>query len=664
MNLLLLLLPLLFITTTTSTATIPPGSSLYASNTSQTWSSPNNAFFLGFTRVDPTSYVISISTATGVPIWTTVNRTTSAAVVDSGGVFQFLSNGNLRLRQRFSSRGSENVAYANDYDVEADVVRFMRLSSDGNLRMYSGGTTAMTWAALADQCQVYGYCGNMGICSYMESSSSPICKCPSLNFEAVDVNDRRKGCKRKVEVENCAGNVAMLELKQTKFFTFQDQQIVTIGITACRGNCLSSTSCFASTSLSDTNAWCYMKNTPDFVSGYQGPVLLSTSFLKVCGPVQPNPSPLEQSGGDKKCWKLRVWAGGVAATISVMAASSGLFWWFCRKNSPKFGSVLAQYTLLEYASGVPVQFSYKDLHRWTKGFKDKLGTGGFGAVYRGVLPNRTAVAVKKLEGIEQGEKQFRMEVATISSTHHLNLVRLIGFCSEGRHRVLVYEFMRNGSLDHFLFRTENQPGTLLDWKNRFKIALGTARGITYLHEECRDCIVHCDIKTENILVDESFNARVSDFGLAKLISSKDQRFRSLTTIRGTETVSGRRNFEVSAEINEKFSEWAYGEFEKGNVEAIVDRRLSDQVVDMEEVTRAVQEHPSRRPTMGKVVQMLEGIVEIGMPPPLKASLALIPPPSSSSSSSFQTEAIPPFISERIMEKQSSSLLQPFQIKSL
>lgn len=778
----------------------------------------------------PTSYVISISSAsaTGVAIWTTdsvVNGTTSAAVVDSGGVFQFLPNGNLLLvngsgatvwtsntaklgvtsaslddtgnlvlaantfavwssfenptdtlvpsqnltvnqtlrsgvysfqllsdgnitltwnesvvywnqglsslsasnvtsptlrlqpigiltLSDASSRRSENVAYANDYGEGADdVVRFMRLSSDGNLRMYSGGTTAMTWAALADQCQVYGYCGNMGICSYMESSFSPICKCPSLNFEAVDVNDRRKGCKRKVEVENCVGNVTMLELKQTKFFTFQAQQIVSIGITACRGNCLSSPSCFASTSLSDTNVWCYMKNTPDFVSGYQGPVLLSTSYVKVCGPVQPNPSALEQSGGDKKCSKLYfIWAGGVVATISVMAASSGLFWWFCSKNSPKFGSVLAQYTLLEYASGVPVQFSYKDLHRWTKGFKDKLGTGGFGAVYRGVLPNRTAVAVKKLEGIEQGEKQFRMEVATISSTHHLNLVRLIGFCSEGRHRVLVYEFMRNGSLDHFLFRTEDQPGTLLDWKNRFKIALGTARGITYLHEECRDCIVHCDIKPENILVDESFNAKVSDFGLAKLISSKDQRFRSLTTIRGTrgylapewlanlpitsksdvysygmvllETVSGRRNFEVSAEINEKFSEWAYGEFEKGNVEAIVDRRLADQVVDMEEVTRAVQvsfwciqEHPSRRPTMGKVVQMLEGIIEIGMPPPLKAltgesscgtstNLASIPPPSSSSSSSFQTAAISPFISERIMGKQSSSLLQSFPIKSL
>ncbi|CAK7323599.1 unnamed protein product [Dovyalis caffra] len=671
----LLLLPLLLFFTTTSTANIKPGSSLYASNRSQTWSSPTNTFFLGFTQLGPTSYTVSISYGTaGVPIWTTVSvvgGTASAAVVDSAGEFQFLRNGNLRLingsdatvwtsntanlgvtsaslhdsgtlvltagsinawssfenptdtlvpsqnltvnqtlrsgvysfrllsngnisltwedsvvywNQRLSAlnltspslqlqpngiltlsdasmRRTENVAFANDYGEGGDIMRFLRLTSDGNLRMYSGGNTTMTWAALADQCQVYGYCGNMGICSYKESSFSPICKCPSLNFEAVDVNDSRKGCKRKVAVEDCVGNVTMLELKQTKFFNFQSQQIVSTGITACRGNCFLSASCIASTSLSDTNVWCYTKNTPDFVSGYQGPVLLSTSYVKVCGPVQPNPSPSEQSGGDKKCWKLwvRVVGAVVVASILGLAALVGLFWWFCCKKSPKFGGVWAQYTLLEYASGAPVQFSYKDLHRWTKGFKDKLGAGGFGAVYRGVLANRTVVAVKQLEGIEQ----------------------------------------------------------------------------------------------------------------------------------------------VSAEINQKFSEWAYRQFEEGNLEAIVDRRLADQDVDIEQVMRAVQvsfwciqEHPSQRPTMGKVVQMLEGIVKIARPPAPKAftegsisgtsanlsskdsghstNEASAPPPSSSeasapppssSSSSFQTASISPFISERIMEKPSSSLLESFQIKS-
>ncbi|KAJ6952547.1 G-type lectin S-receptor-like serine/threonine-protein kinase [Populus alba x Populus x berolinensis] len=418
---LLLLLPLLLFITTTSTATIPPGSSLYASNTSRTWSSSNNNFFLGFAQVGPTSYTVSISYAARVAIWTT----DSVAVVDSGGVFQFLRDGNLRLvngsgatvwtsntaKLGVTSASLDDtgnlVLAANTFAVWSSFenptdtlvpsqnltvnqtlrsgVHSFRLLSNGNITLTwndsvvywnqglsslsalnvtsptlrlqpngiltlsdaslrSGGTTTMTWAVLADQCQVYGYCGNMGICSYNESSSSPICICPSLNFEAVDVNDRRKGCKRKVEVEDCAGNVTMLELKQTKFFTFQAQQIVSIGITACRVNCLSSTSCFASTSFSDTNVWCYMKNTPDFVSGYQGPVLLSTSYVKVCGTVQPNPSPLQQSGGDKTCWKLRVWVVGVVVvvTILVMAALVGLFWWFCCKTSPKFGGVWTQ----------------------------------------------------------------------------------------------------------------------------------------------------------------------------------------------------------------------------------------------------------------------------------------------------------------------------------
>jgi serine/threonine protein kinase len=320
--------------------------------------------------------------------------------------------------------------------------------------------------------------------------------------------------------------------------------------------------------------------------------------------------------------------------------------------------------------------------------------------------------VKQLEGIEQGEKQFRMEVATISSTHHLNLVRLIGFCSEGRHRLLVYEFMKNGSLDNFLFTTEEQSGRLLNWEQRFNIALGTAKGITYLHEECRDCIVHCDIKPENILLDENYKAKVSDFGLAKLINAKDHRYRTLTSVRGTrgylapewlanlpitsksdiysygmvllEIVSGRRNFEVSAVTNrKKFSVWAHEEFEKGNVNAILDQRLTDQDVDMEQVTRAIQvsfwciqEQPSQRPMMGKVVQMLEGIAEIERPPAPKAitessttsgtsimssnvsalTTFAASAPASSSSSSYQTMGVSPLASGRNIERASSSLL--------
>ncbi|XP_051139150.1 G-type lectin S-receptor-like serine/threonine-protein kinase At1g34300 [Andrographis paniculata] len=555
-----------------------------------------------------------------------------------------------------------DLAYSSDYADEGDILRFLKLDSDGNLRIYSSargsGRVDVRWAAVTDQCQVFGFCGNMGVCSY--NDSYPVCGCPSLNFEPIDPNDTRKGCKRKVEISDCPGNASMLQLDHTMFLTYPPElstEVYFMGISPCRLNCLVGSNCVSSTALADGSGLCYLK-TSAFVGGYHSPAIPSTSFVKVCSPLLPNPS-LDSAVSRTTKWRLTAWlvAVVVVATLAGLLFVEGGLWWWCLRNSAKFGRLSSQYALLEYASGAPVQFSYKELHKATKGFKEKLGAGGFGAVYKGVLANKTTAAVKQLEGIEQGEKQFRMEVATISTTHHLNLVRLIGFCSEGRHRLLVYEFITKSSLDSFLFdpAPQSQSGKQLGWEYRYGIALGTARGITYLHEECRDCIVHCDIKPENILIDENYCAKVSDFGLAKLVNPKDHRYRTLTSVRGTrgylapewlanlpitsksdvysygmvllEIVSGKRNFEVSEETsNKKFSVWAYDEFEKGNVEAIIDRRLDRSDVNIEQAMRAIQvsfwciqEQPSLRPMMGKVVQMLEGVIEIDRPPAPKAA---------------------------------------------
>lgn len=548
--------------------------------------------------------------------------------------------------------GGAEIVYSSDYG-DSNTFRFLKLDDDGNLRIYStsrnSGPVTAHWSAV-DQCLVYGYCGNFGICSY--NDTDPICSCPSLNFDFVDVSDKRKGCKRKVELSDCSGSTTMLDLAHTSLFTYENDpfsESFFAGSSPCRANCLGSVSCLASVSMSDGSGNCWQKHPGSFFTGYQRPSVPSTSYVKVCGPVVAN-TPLTATKGDGNNSKVHLWIVAVAVIaglLGLVVVEVGLWWCCCRKN-PRFGTLSSHYTLLEYASGAPVQFTYKELQRCTKSFKEKLGAGGFGTVYKGVLTNRTVVAVKQLEGIEQGEKQFRMEVATISSTHHLNLVRLIGFCSQGRHRLLVYEFMRNGSLDNFLFATDS--GKFLTWEYRFNIALGTAKGITYLHEECRDCIVHCDIKPENILVDDNYAAKVSDFGLAKLLNPKDNRY-NMSSVRGTrgylapewlanlpitsksdvysygmvllELVSGKRNFDVSEKTNhKKFSIWAYEEFEKGNTEAILDTRLGeDQTVDIEQVRRMVktsfwciQEQPLQRPTMGKVVQMLEGITEINKPP--------------------------------------------------
>ncbi|XP_075497068.1 G-type lectin S-receptor-like serine/threonine-protein kinase At1g34300 [Primulina tabacum] len=576
------------------------------------------------------------------------------------------------------------IARDNDYgEIRDGTLRFVKLDSDGNLRIYSSslssgsGNKIVRWTAVSDQCRVFGYCGNMGICTYDELNFAPVCRCPSQNFELIDPKDSRKGCKYKEDIQDCPDRT-MVTLNNSVFLTYPPEyepDFFTANMGACWSNCLSDSICIASTSFADGTGVCYMKKSR-FVSGYQSPALTSTSYVKVCDPALPNP-PLRLREVDKKSDSLKIVVVALGGSLAMVILVCGLLLHY--RSKPGYESLLSQYSPSEYASGVPIRFTYKQLLQATKGFKEKLGEGGFGSVYRGVLSNKIVVAVKQLEGIGQGEKQFKMEVATISSTHHLNLVRLIGYCSEGRHRLLVYEFLKNGSLDSFLYSSDNglSEKKVLDWQTRYNIALGMAKGIAYLHEECRDCILHGDIKPENILLGEDYNCRVSDFGLAKLLTQDKHRHRSLSNVRGTrgylapewlanlpitakadvysygmvllEIVSGRRNFEVSSETNgKKFSLWAYEEcFEKGGLGGILDKRLVGSEVDMEQVMRAIQvsywciqEQPSLRPRMGGIVQVLEGIAQIHTPPPPMAKiegLAQSTTPSSCMSPAGKTE---------------------------
>lgn len=300
---------------------------------------------------------------------------------------------------------------------------------------------------------------------------------------------------------------------------------------------------------------------------------------------------------------------------------------------------------LENISGMPIRFSHKDLQIATNNFTTKLGQGGFGSVYEGVLPDGTRLAVKQLEGIGQGKKEFRAEVSSIGSIHHLHLVRLKGFCTEGSHRLLVYEYMANGSLERWIFK--KNKGDLLDWDTRYDIAIGTAKGLAYLHEDCDVKIVHCDIKPENVLLDGNFLAKVSDFGLAKLMNREQSHV--FTTLRGTrgylapewitnyaiseksdvysygmvllEIIGGRKNYDAS-ETEEKwyFPSHAFKMMEQGKIKDLLDVKLKI-AEDDERVSIAIkvalwciQYDMHLRPSMTKVVQMLEQVSPVPSPP--------------------------------------------------
>ncbi|WRX29665.1 Protein kinase domain - like 10 [Theobroma cacao] len=168
---------------------------------------------------------------------------------------------------------------------------------------------------------------------------------------------------------------------------------------------------------------------------------------------------------------------------------------------------------------IPIRYSYRERKRMTKSFRDKLGEGGYSSMYKGKLCSGHFVAIKLLGKSKANGQDFINEVATIGRIHHVNVARLIGFYVEGSKQALVYDFMSNGSLDKITFAEENK--TILSWQQMFDIALGVARGIEYLHQGCDMQILHFDIKPHNVLLDENFIPKVSDFGLAKLYSVDD-----------------------------------------------------------------------------------------------------------------------------------------------
>ncbi|PRQ40508.1 putative protein kinase RLK-Pelle-LRR-II family [Rosa chinensis] len=346
-----------------------------------------------------------------------------------------------------------------------------------------------------------------------------------------------------------------------------------------------------------------------------------------------------QPAGRPKNHKIALAFASSLGCICLLILGFGfLLWWRQKHNKQIFLDVNESHHE-EVCLGNLKSFHFRELQSATHNFSSKnlVGKGGFGNVYKGYLHDGTVVAVKRLKDANAigGEIQFQTEVEMISLAVHRNLLRLYGFCMTAKERLLVYPYMSNGSVAS---RLKSKPA--LDWGTRKRIAIGAARGLLYLHEQCDPKIIHRDVKAANILLDDYFEAVVGDFGLAKLLDHHESHI--TTAVRGTvghiapeylstgqssektdvfgfgililELISGQRALEFGKAANQKGAilDWVKKTQQEKKFDVLVDKELKNDydAIELEEMIQVAllctQNLPGQRPKMSEVVRMLEG----------------------------------------------------------
>ncbi|XP_060200946.1 G-type lectin S-receptor-like serine/threonine-protein kinase RLK1 [Lycium barbarum] len=408
-----------------------------------------------------------------------------------------------------------------------------------------------------------GACGYNNICD-LGKNNRPVCNCPK-GYSLVDPNDAYGNCKQDFSV-SCDEVGRGSPEDSYSFFTVRDVdwplsdigEIIPSTEQNCQSACLNE--CLCAVAIYRNNN-CWQKKVP-LSNGRIDYSLNVTAFIKTRKDVVPPLIPSLPNPGHRQTKNCPP-----SHCLPILGSHQKQSWqiWAILAPSLLGSSVLVNILLIykkrvnsfrptsHVTDSVCHSFTYKELVEVTKDFKEELGRGACGIVYKGVMPigSRNVVTIKKLDRVaHEAEKEFMTEVNVISQTHHKNLVHLIGYCNEGPHRLLVYEYMSNGTLASFIFGDPKPT-----WSQRTNIATGIARGLEYLHEECSTQIIHCDIKPQNILLDDYYVARISDFGLSKLLMINQSR--TLTNLRGTRGYVAPERFRNS-QVTVKVDVYSFG----------------------------------------------------------------------------------------------------------
>ncbi|XP_058732544.1 G-type lectin S-receptor-like serine/threonine-protein kinase LECRK1 [Vicia villosa] len=547
------------------------------------------------------------------------------------------------------------------------------LDIDGNLRLYehqfhfegyNSYHVVMLWQALNDTCLVKGICGLNSYCS-SNMSGDAVCKCysgfipsktkssPNMPIDCVQMNNR-DNC------ESSEGPMLLYNFTRYKNISWSDfpySIIPMMKVETCEKACQQDCVCGGAIYVY-TDGSCNKYRLPLKYGRVQNDSSnVSMALLKI--PSSPTASNSSPNSDDSNVPKPDVVVDNKRKLIMILSLTLGFVSLIClvfaisifftyRRQVNRY-AMLSESEKLEYTEECSLRsFSFDELVKSTTEFSEEIGRGSFGAVYKGKIGDTNrSIAVKRLDERidDEGEREFQAEITAIARTHHRNLVKLIGFCIEGSKKLLVYEFVSKGSLANLLFESE----TRISWKERMKLALDVARGLLYLHEECEVRIIHCKINPRNILMDEAWTAKISDFGLARLLKRGHSRI-NMEDGHGTsrylapewqkedtsisvkadiysfgvvllEIICRRRSIEmnnISSADEILLSSWVYQCLAAEELNKLIRQEKDVDWKILERMVKVglwcVQDHQSLRPTMKNVILMLEGLKDIPVPP--------------------------------------------------
>ncbi|KAJ8765390.1 hypothetical protein K2173_012087 [Erythroxylum novogranatense] len=573
----------------------------------------------------------------------TMNPTTNPFSIDAywstgtnGYLYNQLSLASLDGRCSLYLQGYSEIhpiANCSDPTVNETIIHRATLDADGIFRLYSHhfqintATVSVSndWSILKDQCGVKGFCGFNSYCA-SNTGGNGRCYC----YPGFVWLNQSCGC-----AENYTGDICMAnDPKQVEIHVMQNMWLDDFAYFKskmdkedCGLSCQEDCNCWAAVYEGDK----CRKFTLPLRYGRRELSSSSIAFIKIIKRIsEPNNLPYNDDGLIKT---LAVVLGITAVFSFILVITASFIYWDQRQSYRKILSANEDWGLTEEL--IPRSFDYGELETATNGFREELGRGNYGAVYKGSLQfqgdNNRSIAVKRLEKVsEEGEREFRAEISTIGRTHHRNLVKLLGFCVDSSKKLLVYEFVSNGSLADYLLEHHS-------WDERLRIAHDIARGILYLHEECEVRIIHSNIKPQNILIDDSATAKISDFGFAKLVPpiqvvSETRSYLAPECYSNSSLVSEKAdifsfgvvlleiicNRSITVTEGQKpFSNWVHKDLANGGLDKLVegecvDSKCAERMVNIG--LWCTHDDPDLRPSMKRVILMLEGTLDVPVPP--------------------------------------------------